>query len=753
MSPALIAPDQPVSLTNTKSPARTAVPKDPLPHLNNSAIAMSRDNKNGAALSILDRVWQVRPSDTVAYNRALVLVKLKRFDEAAILLAGHPLFAHAQLNLGLLQCRIGQWEKGLRTLKSAPATPEWAATKATNIALAHYQSGNYEAASRALDGGGAGATAQLLRADLALAQGQYAGALTTYNTLLNDETYGRVMRVRLGNALLGLRQFAEAEAQFRVYLESGDRTAFASVRLGLANALYGQGDYSRAASEYRAAVQLMPTSAAARTGLANAFACNRDYRNARTHYEAALQQQPDYRDALLGLCVVAFQQDKRDEAARHFGKLKGKLDPTNPDHADAFLCQGLLALNASRYDTARQALNIAARLRPNDPSVFSGLSEVFRRQDLYGQALDMLQLAIAKTTVADPAKPLRPTDLAPAKTRARMLANRGSLLLKLNLMKQAYPEFKEALENDPRNLNALNGLAVSLLETDQLDKANSLYDSILSRGNHKAFLHNNRGIVRAYTAMQLDKKGRPEQARPLYQQAKTDFEKAQQLDTTRKFYQNNLGNALKNLEQYDEAVKCYQAYLSKSAINNMGVLYAANKKPDFSRYYLNLAIDLDSTNLVYQFNRLTLYRTFFADSLARKPKLLAAESRIPTNSISAKYSRDGYINIYLYDYDFDAYDYPADHHFPVQPELPHAPDLLPINDFIPMPEPAELVPVDQPVTSRVAGIATPQTNELVPISVAPKAAVSSASPRRSRMPKPAKVRRSGRWGSTRCPVL
>ncbi|MCY7359975.1 MAG: tetratricopeptide repeat protein, partial [Rudanella sp.] len=128
----------------------------------------------------------------------------------------------------------------------APARPEWSATKATNIALAYYQLRKYEAASRALDTGGAGTTAQLLRADLALAQGQYAGALTTYNTLLTNETYGRVMRIRVGNALLGMRQFAEAEAQFRAYLDSGDRTAFASARLGLANALYGQGDYSRA---------------------------------------------------------------------------------------------------------------------------------------------------------------------------------------------------------------------------------------------------------------------------------------------------------------------------------------------------------------------------------------------------------------------------------------------------------------------------------------------------------------------------
>ena len=762
-SPALIAPDQPVSFTTSTIAAPSSSKKDPLSRLNNLAIALSRDNKNGSALTIFDRVGQARPSDTVAYNRALVLIKLKRVDEAATALTRLTSFAHAQLNLGILQCRTGNWETGLKTLLSAPSTAQWATEKAINIALAQYQLGHYEAATHALDAAGSGPITQLLRGDLALVQGQYAGALATYKGLLDDETYGRVMSVRIGNALLGLRQFAEAANQFNTYLESGDRTAQpglarpglaqpASARLGLAHSLYGQHEYGRAIVAYRAAVQLFPQSAAARTGLANAFASNRDYRSARTHYEAALKQHPANLDAALGLGVVAYRQGNIAEANTYFEQISTRLEPTNPDHADAFLHQGLMALGKSRYDTARQALDIAARLRPGDPSAFLGLSEVFRRQELYGQALDMLQQAIIKT--ADHGwSGAASTPAMSAKTRARMLANQGSLLLKLNRLDQAYPVFKAALTDDPGNINALNGIAVSLLETDQLDKANSLYDSLISRGNHKAFLHNNRGIVRAYTAMQFDKKNRPEQARQLYQQAKTDFEKAQQLDTTRQFYQNNLGNVLKNLEQYDEAVKCYQAYLSKSAINNMGVLYAANRKPDFSRYYLNLAIDLDSTNLVYQSNRVKLYRAFFADSLAGKPKLLAAERRLPTNSISAKYSRDGYINIYLYDYDFDAYDYPADHHFPVKPEPPRSPDLLLVNDFIMMPEPAELAPVARPVTSRAAGIAIPPTNKLVPVSATSKAVVSSASPKRSRMPKPTKARRSGRWGSTRCPVF
>lgn len=755
MSPALIAPDQPVSLSQTNLRASSSSAKDPLPRLNNSAITLSQSNKNGPALSLLERVRQVRPSDTVAYNRALVLIKLKRFDEAAAALTELTAFGHAQLNLAALQCRLGNWEMGLKILQSAPATAEWADEKSLNTALVLYQLGNYDEAVTALSGAGTGSTAQILQGDIALAQGRFAGALSQYKALLTDETYGRIIPVRIGNALLGQRQFAEAAEQFDSYLKSGDRTAYASARLGLANALYGQREYGRAMAEYRSAVQLIPKSAAARTGLANALASNHDYRSARTNYETALKQQPDNPNATLGLGVVAYRQGQFDEATGHFAQIDNLLEPTNPDHADAFLHQGLMALSNSRYDTARRALEVATRLRPGDPSAFSGMSEVFRRQEQYGQSLGMLQQAITKTANHRWPGATAPTPVMTSKTRARMLANQGSLLLKLNMLDKAYPIFKEALKDDPRNINALNGLAVSLLETDQLEKASSLYDSILSRGNHKAFLHNNRGIVRAYVAMQLDKKKQPEQARQLYLKAKTDYEQAQQIDTTRRFYQNNLGNVLKNLEQYEEAIKSYQAYLSKSAINNMGVLYAASGKPDFSRYYLNLAIELDSTNLIYHFNRVKLYRQAFADSLARKPNMLAAERRLPTNSISAKYSRDGYINIYLYDYDFDAYDYPADHHFPVKPEKPQPPDLLPIDDFVTMPEPKPTAPVaTPPVVVARALAATPTTTSSVGNPVVPAAVTATSVPhKRARMPKPARPRRSSRWGSTRCPTF
>lgn len=753
----LFSSSKPTRTDSLKSPAPVRVAasaptrKDPVPGQNNTAILFSKAGKQAQALGLLTKAGQTRPSDTLTYNRALVLLKLKRFDEAAAALQKANTFAHAQLNLGGLQCRQGDWAGGLKTLQAAPATREWADEKAVNIALAQYQLGQFKEAERTLSGA-AGATAQLLRADLALVQGFYADALKAYKALENDETYGTVMPVRMGNALLGMRKFDDAVALFEQYLTGNDRSAHGAARLGMANARYGQREFGRAAAEYRAALQLMPQSTAARTGLANALASNRDYRSARVQYETVLRQDPASLNARMGLGVVAFRQGNLPESMGHLRQITARLDPSNPDHADAYLHQGLASLSISRFDTARRALEIVSRLRPGDPSAFSGLSEVYRRQDLYGQALEMLQQAINKTAEHHWPGAQPPPELS-AKTRARMQANRGSLLLKLNLMDQAYPVFREALKDDPSNLNALNGVAVSLLEMDQLDKAHGLYDSLINRGHRRAFLLNNRGIVRSYMALQLDKKKQTEEARKYYTLARQDYEKAQQMDTSRRFYQNNLGNVLKNLNLYDEAVKSYQAYMSRSAINNMGVLYAANRKPDFSRYYLNLAIELDSNNLIYQYNRVKLYRTFYPDSLNRKPNLLAAERRLPTQSISAKYSRDGYINIYLYDYDFDVYDYPPDHRFPLAMEPPRPPDLLAIDDFVTMPEPADPAPTTATVAPSAVKPGPATAPEISTPPVATRPAVAGTPAKRSRMPKPARPRRSTRWGSTRCPTF
>ncbi len=721
----LLLADQPRGLLTT---ARFLVAGDSVKRQNNTAVALARRGNATTALTLLDKAATARPSDTVAYNRALTLARLHRPEETAAAFAGVSGFAHAQVNLALTQCRAGDWIAGRRLLETAFAQTEWADERAFNLAVAALQTNDPAAAGRALDEAmrlrGNQPIFKLLNGDLAQMEGRHAEALRTYKSLSTDAEAGKGIGVRIGNALLSEREWDKAAETFEMHLASPNRAKYGFLaHFGLANARYGQHDYAKALAEYRIAVRIDTKSALAHTGLGNALCSLHDYKAAQLAYENALVLNPANQHAHLGMGVVAYRLGQFESAFEQFDAAGPLFDPKNPDLADCFLHRGLSRLQAGAFDAAQSDLNVATTLRPQHPAAYTGLSEVFRRQEGFGRAMTQLDAALGKTPVPVADDKAKSTAM-PAIARARMLANKGSLFLKMNFMDEAYPIFKKALAQNPANLNALNGLAIALLEMDRLDDARAIYDSLLARGNKHAFLFNNRGIVRTYTALRLEKQRELHQARQYFFRAKADFEKAQEIDSTRQFYQNNLGNVFKNIQEYEAAIKSYQAYLSKTAINNLGVLFACNRRGEFSRHYMGIALKLDTSNRVYHYNRYKVFAEYFKDSLAKRPDIQFAKRLMPTESISAKYSRDGYINVYLYDYDFDEYEYPADHVFPIRLAPPPPPDLLPVDDFVLMPD--DLPPA--------------------------KAAPPEARPRspHQRMPSQPRARR---WGGTKCPTF
>lgn len=723
----LLAANQPRGLLAT---ARFSVVGDSVKRQNNTAVALARRGNAATALTLLDKAANARPSDTLAYNRALTLARLHRPDEMVAALASVSGFAHARINLALTQCRAGDWIAGRRGLETAVAQTEWADERAFNLAVAALQTNDPAAATRALDEAmrlrGNQPVFKLLNGDLAQIQGRHAEALRTYKSLSNDAEAGKGIGVRVGNALIGEKKWDEAAESFETHLASSNRAKYAFLaHFGLANARYGLQEYAKALTEYRIAVRLDTKSALAQTGVGNALCSLHDYKAAQRAYGSALALDPANQYAHLGMGVVAYRLGQFENAFEQFGAAGPLFDPKNPDLADCFLHRGLSRLQAGDYDAAQSDLGVAATLRPQHSAAYTGLSEVFRRQDGFGRAMTQLDAALGKipVSVADDKDKAKST-VMPAIAHARMLANKGSLFLKMNFMDEAYPIFKKALAQNPANLNALNGLAIALLEMNQLDDARAIYDSLLAKGNKYAFLFNNRGIVRTYIALKLEKQRELHQAKQYFFRAKADFEQAQKIDSTRQFYQNNLGNVFKNIQEYEAAIKSYQAYLSKTAINNLGVLFACNRQGEFSRHYMSIALKLDTSNRVYHYNRYKVFEQYFKDSLAKRPDIQFAKRLMPTESISAKYSRDGYINVYLYDYDFDEYEYPADHVFPIRLAPPPPPDLLPVDDFVLMPD------------------------DLPPAKAAPPA----AQPRtpRQRMPP---VPRARRWGGTKCPVF
>lgn len=682
---------------------------------NNHAVMLARKGNYKAALPMLRRLGTA--NDTVRYNLALVELGLHHFETAAQLLRTTPQFSAAGFNLGVAQCQAGAYENGLMDLSVNPGPREAADKLAYNKGVAHLR-------LNALDGRNNVGTAdqhfreairlngselryRMARGDALMAQKQYHEAQKFFKQAL-DETSHPALYARLGQAALATGQYEEALEYFDDYLASSDRSQHLEALLGTGHAAYRLEQYPRALLFYRKAIQVNAGSVNAHVGLANTLCSQHNYRDAARAYDLALRLDSTSQQAHLGRAIVCFRLGEFKRSVRHFQQAGDVLDPKNRDHFDFFVSRGFAILRAGgRGQEAEPYFLTALKLDNKSPVAFAGLSESHIKAQHFRSALDYAEQALRRDESND-----------------RLLTNRANLLLKFDYFDKAHQTFAQAVSSNPRNVNALNGLGVTLLEMDRMDEALHLYDSLIAR-TPRAFLLNNRGIVKSYLGLRSEKAKDPVRARNFYHRSLKDFQQAQDLDSARRFYANNAGNVYKNISEFDNAVRSYEAYLSKTAINNMGVLFANASKERASQHYLNVAVKIDSSNFIFLYNRSKLYRDYFHDSLRSRQDIQEAGRLIgmlPQNSIASRYSKDGYITIYLFDYEYDKYEFPGHHRFPVQPEVAEHNEFLPHLQFVEMPVAA-------------AAVAKPPTAERV----------KSKNFRTN-------TRRTKRWGSTKCPV-
>lgn len=686
-------------------------PGDSLARRNNAAVRLARQGHLVEAERLLQPEGRLPDSDTLRYNLALVKGQQADYAGAVELLARTTRFPNAQFNRGVFLCQSGQWERGATEL----ATASGASIRAK---LAY----NRGLAQQRLSGEGtpvpAGETHfaealrldptepayRLARGDALMARGKFEEALRTYRQA-KDKAPVPALLVRRGHALLALRRADEAREIFQEYLASGDRALTISAHFGLGQAWYQLGDFRRSTLEFRKASLLDPTSVAARTGLGHALCSQHDYRAALAEYEQALQLRPDDPHAHLGRAVANYRLNRYPEALTDFHFARDLLDSTDREQVDFFLSRGYSRLKTNQVKGAEQDFNTARRLAPKNAVACAGLGEVFVKKGAHRAARAYFDLALER----DP-------------KNAHLLVNRGNVHLHFDDYLPAARDFRQALGYDDRNVNAHNGLGIALVEMDRLEEALARYDSLIARGHHRSVLYNSRGIVHSYLGLKHDKLAEFHAGRQSYARSLSDFEKAQKVDSSRRFYQNNLGNVYKNIERYDDAVRSYQGYLSKTAINNLGVLLASTDKYTASQHYLNVAIKLDSTSFVFLYNRSKLYRDAFKDSVnAARRDLRQGELLLPSNTIAAKYSKDGYLTIYTFDYQYEEVSHPGTHRFPTLPPPVAESPFLAEYDFLEMPE----------------------------TSVVTRPRVRSKSPTGKRLKNPA--REPNRRGGTRCP--
>ena len=640
--------------------------------LNNAGVQKGYQRNFFTARTLFLQAHERTPhNDTLTYNLALANGMAKDYDTALELMQQVGVGKRYLHNKGVWEAQKGDYQQSIATWEKAPYTD----TLIYNLALANYKLGNLTETQDWTKRIGFAKTAEFheLSANVLFQLGEYKQAQRFYEkaekfaTKTGYKASAPRLLIQRGNALLAQHEYIAAEELYKQYLISKDPFNRFAAHLGLGHALYRQRKYELAVFEYDAACRLNDYSAEAWLSLGNAYIGTNGQRQAQKAYERALAIDSTQKTAWLGLGMVHYRLRNFYEAMCSFEQAGDLLNPHDRQHADFFAARTFCKLYTNQTKAAKEDAQIAVKLAGRGLLPCLAMSEYLRIEGYYLTSLKWLERAIR----------------AHQEVSSRMLINRGNIYLKCREFEDAFNDFEKAHELDPSNVNASNGLAIAYLHLDEIDKAKSLYDSLL-RQKKIAMLYNNRGIVQSYLSLRARHNRNYKDEQKFSFLSMQDFEKGIATDTTKKAYFVNIGNVYKNREEESNAIENYQKYLSKNAINNMGVLFAKGSRGDFSKHYLDIAISYDTANATYLYNRAKLYYEQFKDQFARRPDLKRAFKLIPTSDINLKYSPDGYISIFLFDYDFETFHFPGEPLFEVHPQPIDNFAFLPSLDFIPM---------------------------------------------------------------------
>lgn len=320
-------------------------------------------------------------------------------------------------------------------------------------------------------------------------------------------------------------------------------------------------------------------------GFGNVHLSRHEYQFAFNMFDKVLKKDSSFLPAYLGRAVAYFGMKKYDLALQDFKTAEKAMDADNKFYADLFVTKAYSEYYLGKTKDAAADFEKAIHLDPTRYEALAGMSNILIEEKRFAEAGQYLANALRYHQNDD-----------------LMWSNYGNLLLHFDMYKKGFQVFRKAVALNPRNINAQNGWGIVLLENDQLDRSMSLFDSLVKEQPQLSFLHNNHGIVQAYIGNRHEQAHQVNEANARYDGAYEDFRKAMDTAPARKLYNVNQGNVYRYWEKYDEAKLSYQSYQDKSALNNTAVMYAGIDRIKDAKYYLGVAIKMDSLHRVFQYN-------------------------------------------------------------------------------------------------------------------------------------------------------
>ena len=217
-----------------------------------------------------------------------------------------------------------------------------------------------------------------------MAHNLLAGALGQQGDLIGARDHiEKSLRIRsnykarydLGVMMLQQRDFANAQEQFNLALQTNQQDPMIWNVLGMAKANLGRID--EAISDYRHALALNPNYAYAFANLGAALLAQGKYDEAIEMCETALRLRPDLAETHASLAAALWNRGRADESILH----NRKALELNPELIDPRLNLGMTLLTKGDYDEAIAHLEYVLRLNPQNEAAQKSLIAARRKRD------------------------------------------------------------------------------------------------------------------------------------------------------------------------------------------------------------------------------------------------------------------------------------------------------------------------------------------------------------------------------------
>lgn len=258
---------------------------------------------------------------------------------------------------------------------------------------------------------------------------QYALAVVWLTFACQESREVRVQRFLMrGNEMVKRNSPEQAERFFREALALD--SCFADAWNNLGTLQFNSGNQAEAMESYSRALMCRPDFVDALLNRANVGYEMGDWTRALDDLAKAQTLKPDTTviPHLRGLIYTAIRDYAK--AKREF---RGLLERDEKD-ADAWVNLGTVLYYEGQLDSARQVIETAVGLAPNEPNAYNALALISTDQGQYDRAMDYIGKALA----------LRPGD-------PYFLNNRGYVLLMMGRLPEALEDIDKSIVGDPRN--------------------------------------------------------------------------------------------------------------------------------------------------------------------------------------------------------------------------------------------------------------------------------------------------------------